>query len=76
MPRYFFNIEDGHRLLDPAGSDCESDKDAIEKAKVLAVGVALDKPEVDPKRRIAVVDGGGNEISSVPVYSKASTRVL
>lgn len=76
MPRYFFNIEDGHRLVDPAGSECDGDKDAIEKAKVLAIGVALDKPEVDPKRHITVIDSDGHEISSVPVYSKPSTGVF
>jgi hypothetical protein len=75
MPRYFFDTKDGHRLIDPAGSECESDKDAVEKAKVLAIGVSLDKPEVDPKRHIAVMNSDRKEISRVPVYSKPSADV-
>jgi hypothetical protein len=48
MPHYFFDIKDGHRLVDPAGSNCKNDTAAIEKARVLAIGVSLDKPAVDP----------------------------
>jgi hypothetical protein len=75
MPRYFFDIKDGHRLVDPAGSECESDDDAVEKAKVLAIGVSLDKPAVDPKRHIAVLNSNREEVSRVPVYSKPSAGV-
>ncbi len=70
MPHYFFDIEDGHRLVDASGSDCKNDTAAIEKAKVLAIGVSLDKPAVDPTRRIAVLNADKTEISTVPVYSK------
>ena len=52
MPHYYFDIKDGHGLVDPSGSDCDDDTDAIEKARVIAIGVSL-KP-VDPKRHIAV----------------------
>jgi hypothetical protein len=48
------------------------DIDAIIKATVLAIGVALDKPEVDPERRIAIINDAGREIGHVPVYSKPS----
>jgi hypothetical protein len=70
MPHYFFDIKDGHRLVDPAGSDCENDAAAIEKARVLAIGVSLDKSAVDPMRRISVLDADRVEISTLPVYSK------
>jgi hypothetical protein len=70
MPRYYFDIEDGHRLLDPSGFDCKNDAAAIDKAKVLAIGISLDKPAVDPTRRICVLNADRAEISSVPVYSK------
>jgi hypothetical protein len=70
MPHYFFDIENGHKLVDPSGSDCKNDTAAIEKARVLAIGVSLDKPAVDPTRRIAVLDANRDEISAVPVYSK------
>ncbi len=70
MPRYFFDIKDGHRLVDPSGTDCENDSAAIDRARILAIGVSLDKPAVDPKRRISVLNAERAEISSVPVYSK------
>jgi hypothetical protein len=71
MPRYFFDIKDGHRLVeDPSGSDWKNDAAAIEKARVLAIGVSLDKPAVDPTRRISVLNADRVEISTVPVYSK------
>jgi hypothetical protein len=74
MPHYFFDIKDGHRLVDPSGSDCKNDTAAIEKARVLAIGVSLDKPAVDPTRRISVLNADRHEISTVPVYSKPSLR--
>jgi len=70
MPHYFFDIKDGHRLVDPTGSDCKNDTAAIEMARVLAIGVSLDKPAVDPTRCISVLNAEKAEISSVPVYSK------
>lgn len=70
MPHYFFDIKDGHRLVDPSGLDCKNDADAIEKAKVIAIGVSLDKPAVDPERHISVLNADREEISAVPVYSK------
>jgi len=32
MPRYFFDIKDGDRLVDPAGRECENDAAAKEMA--------------------------------------------
>jgi hypothetical protein len=70
MPHYYFDIKDGHRFVDPAGSDCKNDAAAFDKAKVLAIGVSLDRPAVDPTRRISVLNAERTEISTVPVYSK------
>jgi hypothetical protein len=72
MPQYYFEIKDGHRLLDPSGSNFKNDDDAIARAKVIAIGVSLDKPAVDPERHIAVIDDEGQEIFKVPVYSRPS----
>jgi hypothetical protein len=72
MPHYFFDIKDGHRLVDPSGLELKNDDTAIAKAKVLAIGVSLDKPAVDPERRIAVLNESREQIFSVPVYSKPS----
>jgi hypothetical protein len=72
MPHYYFDIQDGHRLVDRSGLDFKNDDAAIAKAKVIAIGVSLDKPAVDPKRHIAVLNGSRDEIIRVPVYSKPS----
>jgi len=72
MPHYFFDIKDAHRLIDPSGLDCENDAEAIDRAKVIAIGVSLDKPEVDPERHIAIRNDAGQQVSTVPVYSKPS----
>ena len=72
MPHYFFDIKDGHRLVDPSGLELKSDDAAIAKAEVLAIGVSLDKPAVDPERRIAFLIESREQIFSVPVYSKPS----
>lgn len=74
MPRYFFDVEDGHRIFDPSGFVCDHDTDAIIKAEVLALVESVDKPEDDPERRIAVINDEGREIGSVPVYSKPSYK--
>jgi hypothetical protein len=75
MPHYYFDIKDGHTLMDPAGLDFKNDDDAIAKAKVIAIGVSLDKPAVDPKRHIAVLNGSREEIFRVAVYSKPSMSI-
>jgi hypothetical protein len=72
MPRYFFDVKDGHRLFDSSGFVCDDDMAAIIKATVLAIGVSLDKPEDDPERRIAIINDAGSEIGTVPVYSTPS----
>jgi hypothetical protein len=56
MPRYYFNIKDGHRFVDPSGLAFKNDHDAIERAKVIAIGVSIDKPETDPTRHISVLN--------------------
>jgi hypothetical protein len=51
---------------DPSGLDFKNGDAAVAKVKVLAIAVSLDKPAVDPERRIAVLDGSREEIFSVP----------
>jgi hypothetical protein len=48
------------------------DDAAIAKAKVIAIGVSLDKPAVDPEPHIAVLNESREEIFKTPVYSKPS----
>ena len=70
MPRYYFDIKNGHRFADPSGLVFKNDHDAIERAKVIAIGVSIDKPEIDPARHISVLNEARIEIFKVPVYSK------
>jgi hypothetical protein len=72
MPHYYFDIKDGHKLVDPSGLDLKDDDDAIAKGNVIAIGVSLDKPAVDPERHIAVLNDSREEIFRVPVYSNPS----
>ena len=54
-----FDVADGHRLFDKSGFVCDNDIDAAVRAAVLAVGVSLDTPEDDPKRRVAIINDQG-----------------
>ena len=72
MPHYYFDIKDGHSLVDSTGLNFKNDDDAIAKAEVIAIGVSLDKPAVDPERHIAVLNDSRQEIFRVSVYSKPS----
>jgi hypothetical protein len=72
MPRYFFDVEDGHRLFDSSGFVCDDDVAAMIRATVLAVGVSIDTPLDDPERSVAVINDKGLKIGNVPVYSKPS----
>ncbi len=71
MPRYFFEVKNGHRLLDPAGVDCASDKDARRQGEAVARQIAADAPR-SVARKVAVVDGEGREVANVPISE--STR--
>jgi hypothetical protein len=44
MPHYYFDIKDGHRLVDPSELDFKDVDDAIAKANVIAIGVLSTSP--------------------------------
>jgi hypothetical protein len=71
MPRYFFDVKNGHRLIDPAGIDCASDDEAKKQAKAIATQIATDAP-ASASRRVAVVDDEGREIAAISVKDSAS----
>jgi hypothetical protein len=70
MPHYYFDIQDGRRLVDPAGRECKDDSAAKEMARILAIGVSLDTPAVDPTRVISVLNEARQEIFQKAVYFK------
>jgi hypothetical protein len=41
MPHYFFDIKNGHRLIDPTGLECRDDQEATAQATVIAAQIAL-----------------------------------
>lgn len=66
MPRYFFDLKNGHRLVDPAGLDCSDDADALAKAEVIARKIA-DEGSNSAGRKVAVIDVEGREIGKIEI---------
>lgn len=66
MPRFHFEIVNGHRIEDPVGLDCSSIDQAREVAESIARQIAIDVGET-PKRRVLVVDEDGSEIHETAV---------
>lgn len=50
MSRYFFDVENGHRLIDPAGLDCRNDQDAPQEGHRYC---RADRAGCSPQRRPA-----------------------
>jgi hypothetical protein len=76
MPRYFFDIKNGHRLIDPAGLDCRDDKEAKAQAIIIAGQIAADAPETSAVRHVAILDGEREEIGKVPVKETGQQPTL
>jgi hypothetical protein len=68
MSKYYFDVRNGHRLVDPSGLDCDSDKDAMTKAKVIAEQIAGDVPRPSTPRKIAVMNSDRQEIDHVNIH--------
>ncbi len=73
MPRYFFDLKDGKRLVDPSGLDCADDEDALSKARLIAVEAAAGLPDTDPQRYVVVVLDG-QEVGKVPVKPSVTAK--
>jgi len=67
MPRYHFEIVDGHTLPDPTGVDCADDEAAAKQAKAVADQIAEDLPGNKAKRHVNVTDDNGRKVVSVIV---------
>ncbi len=66
MPKYFFDVKNGHRLLDPAGLECRDGDEALAHATIIARRIAIEGPP-PADRKIAVIDDAGAEIGVVPI---------
>jgi hypothetical protein len=76
MPRYFFDIKNGHRLIDPAGLDCRDDQEAKAQAIIIAGQIAADAPETSAARHVAILDSERKEIGKVSVKQADQQRTI
>jgi hypothetical protein len=67
MPKYFFDLVDGARLVDPSGFDCRDDQDAKTKAKIIAKQIEADTPAAPVQRHVEVLNEDRAKVSKVPV---------
>jgi hypothetical protein len=68
MPRYFFDLKNGHRILDPSGLDCLDDADAISKGETMARQIEVDgSVDIDSQRHLAVINEEGQQIGKIAV---------
>jgi hypothetical protein len=75
MSRYYFDIKNGHRLVDPSGLDCESDSAAMRSAAAIARQIAADATRSQP-RHISVLDSNRKEIGKVPVSTHSKEKYV
>jgi hypothetical protein len=71
MSRYYFDIKNGHRLIDPSGLDCRDDHQAMQSATVIARQIAEDVHTGEP-RHVSVLNAARSEIGTVPVANAGS----
>ena len=72
MPRYYFDVKNGHRLVDPAGVDCKGDDAARRQGKAIADQIAVDVPK-SQARRVAVLNEQGCEVAVIPIARAQNT---
>jgi hypothetical protein len=73
MPRYFFDVTNGHRQIDPTGLDCKDDNEALSTAKIIARQIQVAGPS-SPWRKLAVVNSEGQEVGHVVISGPAEER--
>ena len=71
---FFFDIKNGHRLIDPTGLDCVDDFAAMRSARIIARQIANDA-NPDLPRRISVLDEDRSEIGTVPWTKKTKSNM-
>jgi hypothetical protein len=58
LSRYFFDVKNGHRLVDPAGRACQ--------AVLIARQIAIDAP-ASKGRHVAVLNSDREEVCKLPI---------
>ena len=69
MSRYFFDVKNGHRLIDPSGLDLHDNQEAINAGKVIAKQIAEDAPPTQA-RHVEILDSDRQSVGQVPIKSK------
>jgi hypothetical protein len=67
MPKYYFELVDGSRLVDPTGLDYRDDGDATAKAKIIAKRIEADTPTAPVQRHVEVLNEDRDMVAKVPV---------
>jgi hypothetical protein len=65
MPKYYFDVTDGKRLVDPSGLDCRDDHDA--KAKIIAKHIEAEIPTAPVQRHVEILNEDREKVAKVPV---------
>jgi hypothetical protein len=73
LPRYYFDVKNGHRLVDPAGVDCPSDDEAKRQGAAVAHQIAIDVPRSEA-RRVAVLNDERREIAVIPIGERHGSQ--
>lgn len=66
LPRYFFDIKDGPRLVEAAGVECPSDALAKLEGAIRARLVAVTEPKYR-LRQLVIIDEFGRELATIPI---------
>ena len=73
MARYYFDVKDGKRIRDRAGSEFADDAAAIAHAELVARRAAATRPAgVQEHQFVSVLHEGGWEVTQVPVPPRRS----
>ncbi len=69
MPRYYFDVKNGRRVVDAIGMFCIDDRAAMTTADFKAIQIGIDMPS-HHMRHVAVLNANGDEIFKSPVCIK------
>jgi hypothetical protein len=74
MPKYYFDLVDGSRLVDPSGLECRDDHDANAKAKIIAKQIEADIPTAPVQRHVEVLNEDRDKVAKVPVRTDTNGK--
>ncbi len=73
MALYYFDVKDGIVVRDRYGLECDNDRDAIVRGRVIALEVARGLMDPDPHMHISVIHESGREVFRVPASAAELT---